>query len=41
MLILERSEFSIDPEKLKIHNIDWRGQYIGNSNLLIFSQVSR
>ncbi len=36
MLILERSEFSIDPEKLKIHNIDWRGQYIGNSNLLIF-----
>ena len=36
MLILERSEFSIDRGKLKIHNIDWRGQYIGNSNLLIF-----
>ena len=40
MLILERSEFSKDPEKLKIHNIDWRGEYIGSSNLLIFSQIN-
>jgi len=34
--ILDPSEFTIDPEKIKKYNVDWRGVYIGKSNLVIF-----
>ena len=34
--ILKPKEFSIDKEILKNHIIDWRGEYRGNSDLIIF-----
>ena len=34
--ILDPSEFSIDPKKLKKYNMDWRGVYVGKSNLVVF-----
>ena len=34
--ILDTAEFSTDPEKIKKYNVDWRGVYIGKSNLVIF-----
>ena len=34
--ILDPSEFSIAPEEIKKYNVDWRGVYIGKSNLVIF-----
>ena len=39
--ILDSSEYSIDQQLIKNHCIDWRGHYIGNSDLIVFPKTSK